>query len=279
VAGLERLKSKDLYPSIFSRHAVAYQRRLEDVMSRGESLGRLRAMELVDARPGMRILDLACGPGNLSRRLATQVSPDGEVVGVDLAPGMIELARSADIANARFEVMDIERLELPDESFDAAICGHGFQFASDLPRAMHEARRVLRADGRLAASVPLSREIDSVSALMDTVIDRWLPPAPVAVDQLPTRTTVGDAAAFRQTALDAGFAVARVEVIDEDVHWESAAHLVSMLMGWWDCASRLEGMDPLPRQAFMDDAIATLRIEHPGAIETKARSHVLYAQT
>jgi ubiquinone/menaquinone biosynthesis C-methylase UbiE len=279
VAEPERMKSKDLYPSIFSRHAVAYQRRLEDVMSRGESLGRSRAIELVDARPGMRILDLACGPGNLSRRLAKQVSPDGEVVGVDLAPGMIELARSAAIANARFEVMDIERLELPDESFDAAICGHGFQFASDLPRAMHEARRVLRAHGRLAASVPLSREIDSVSALMDTVIDRWLPPAPVAVDQLPTRTTVGDAAAFRQTALDAGFAAARVEVIDEDVHWESAAHLVSMLMGWWDCASRLEGMGPLPRQAFMDDAIATLRIEHPGAIQTKARSHVLYAQT
>ena len=279
MAKLERMKSKDLFPSIFSRHALAYQRRLEDVMSRGESVGRSRAMELLDARPGMRILDLACGPGNLSRRLAKLVSPGGEVVGVDLAAGMIELARSAGIANARFEVMDIELLELPDESFDAAICGHGFQFASDLPRAISEARRMLRPEGRLAASVPLSREVDSVSALMDKVIDRWLPPAPVAVDQLPTRTTVSDASAFRQAALDAGFAVARVEVIDEDVHWESAAHLVSMLMGWWDCASRLEGIDPIPRQAFMDDAIATLSREHPGAIVTKARSHVLYAQT
>jgi ubiquinone/menaquinone biosynthesis C-methylase UbiE len=279
VAKPERMKSKDLFPSIFSRHALAYQRRLEDVMSRGESVGRSRAMELLDARPGMRILDLACGPGNLSRRLAMQVSPSGEVVGVDLAAGMIELARSAAIANARFEVMDIERLELPDESFDAAMCGHGFQFASDLPRALSEARRVLRPEGRLAASVPLSRELDSVSALMDKVIDRWLPPAPVAVDQVATRSTVNDASAFRQAALDAGFGAARVEVIDEDVHWESAAHLVSMLMGWWDCASRLEGIDPIPRQAFMNDAIATLSREHPGAIETKARSHVLYAQT
>jgi ubiquinone/menaquinone biosynthesis C-methylase UbiE len=278
VAELERMKSKELYPSIFSRHALAYQRRLEEVMARGESAGRTRALELVDARPGMRILDLACGPGNLSRRLAKLVSPGGEVVGVDLAAGMIELARSAGIANARFEVMDIEKLDLLDESFDAAICGHGFQFTSDLPQAMREARRVLRPGAGLAASVPLSRVVDSVSALMDTVVDRWLPPAPVAVDQGPTRATVGDAAAFRQTALDAGFTSATVEVIDEDVHWESAAHLVSMLMGWWDCASRLEGIDPIPRQAFMDDAIATLRREHPGPIETKARSHVLFAQ-
>jgi hypothetical protein len=40
----------------------------------------------------------------------------------------------------------------------------------------------------------------------------------------------------------------------------------------------MEGLEPLPRQAFMDDAVATLRREHPGEIETKARSHVLFAQ-
>lgn len=272
------MKSKELFPSIFSRHALAYQLRLEEVMSRGESVGRARAMELVDARPGMRILDLACGPGNLSRRLAKLVLPGGEVVGVDLAAGMIELARSADIANARFEVMDIERLELSDSSFDAAICGHGFQFAPDLPLAMREARRVLRRDGRLAASVPISTMEDSVGALLDKVMDRWLPPAPVATDQLSTRATVQDAVALRQTALDAGFTVAGVEVIDEDVHWQSAEHLVSMFMGWWNCASRIEGMDPVPRQAFMEDAIEALRSLHPGAIQTKARNHVLFAQ-
>lgn len=272
------MKSKELFPAIFSRHAVAYQRRLEDIMSRDESVGRARAIVLVDARPGMRILDLACGPGNLSRRLADKVSPGGEIVGIDLAPGMIELARSAHIANSRFEVMDIEQLGFADGTFDAAICGHGFQFAPDLPRALTEARRVLRADGRLAASVPVSTIRESVWALLDSVIDRWLPPAPVAVDQLPTRATIQDAVAFKQAALDAGFASARVEVVDEDVHWESAEHLVSMFMGWWDCASRLEGMDPKSRQAFIDDARATLQRDHPGTIETKGRNHVLFAQ-
>ena len=278
MAGFERVKSKELFPPIFSRHALAYQRRLEDIMSRGESVGRTRAIELVRAQPGMRIIDLACGPGNLSRRLADLVTPGGEVVGVDLAPGMIELARSANISNARFEVMDIEQLELLDESFDAAICGHGFQFVSDLPLAMREARRVLRPDGKLAASVPVTGFTDSMSALLDSVFDRWLPPAPVAVDQLPTRAAINDAVAFRQAALHAGFASAHVEVVEEDVHWDSAEHLVSMSMGWWASASRLEGLDPIPRQALMDDAIATLKREHPGRIETKGRNHVLFAE-
>jgi ubiquinone/menaquinone biosynthesis C-methylase UbiE len=274
-----RVKSKELFPGVFSRHAAAYQSRIEDIMSRGESAGRMRALELVDARPGMRILDLACGPATLSRRLAAMVSPGGEVVGVDLAPGMIELARSASIAKARFEVMDIEQLSFEDASFDAAICGHGFQFAPDLHRAMTEARRVLRQDGRLAASVPAVMHVESVWALLDPIVDRCLPPAPKAIDQVATRATVNDVVAWRQAALDAGFASAAVEVIQEDVHWESAEHLVSMFMGWWDCASRLEGIDEEARQAFMEDAIATLRRDHPGAIETKGRNHVLFAQS
>src|SRR6202011_166281 len=112
--------------------------------------GRMRVLELVDAQPGMRILDLACGPGTLTRRLAPRVAPDGEVVGVDLAPGMIELARAADIPNSRFEVMDIEQLSFPDAMFDAAACGHGIQFAPRLGVALGEARRVLRPAGRLA---------------------------------------------------------------------------------------------------------------------------------
>jgi len=67
------VKSKELFPPVFSRHALAYQLRLEDIMSRGESVGRIRALELVDARPGMRILDLACGPGNTTRTIAAAV--------------------------------------------------------------------------------------------------------------------------------------------------------------------------------------------------------------
>jgi len=269
------MKSKDFFPAVFSRHADAYQRRLEAIMARGEAPGRARVIELAGARPGMRILDLACGPGNLSRRLAAQVAPGGELVGIDLAPGMIELARSAAFPNARFEVMDIERLAFAEATFDAVVCGHGLQFVPDLGRALREAHRVLKAGGRLAASVPSSPVKDSVWGLLGGVIDRRLPPAPQVVDQQPTRETVGDRQAFRQAALDAGFASAHVEVIEEEVKWESAEQLVSMFTSWWDCASRLDTVGPSRREEFIEDAVATLKREHPGTILTTGRNHVL----
>ncbi len=273
------VKSKDFFPAVFSRNAEAYQRRLEDVMARDEAKGRMRMIELAAPRPGMRILDLACGPGNLSRLVAAMVGPGGEVVGVDLAPGMIGLARAARIPNARFEVMDMEALAFAGGSFDAAVCGHGLQFAPDLRRALREARRVLKSGGCLAASVPAAPVKDSVMSLLDGVVDRWLPPPPEVIDQKPTRDTIRDPAALRQAAVDAGFASADVEQVEENVHWKSAEHLVSMFMGWWDCAWRLEHIDAEKREAMTEDAIATLKRAHAGTISTAGRNLVLVART
>ena len=272
------VKSKEFFPDVFSRHAAAYQQRLAVIMARGEARGRTRVIELAAARPGMRVLDLACGPGTLSRLLAAQVAPGGEVVGVDLAVGMIELAREAGIPNARFEVMDIEQMAFAEATFDAATCGHGLQFAPDLVRALGEARRVLKGGAVLAASVPVATDREAVWKLLDGVIDRWLPPLAEVVDQAPTRAIVGDRGRFRQAALDAGFASATVEVIEEDVEWESAEQVVSMLMGWWDCASRLDAVTAEKRAAMKRDAIETLRREHPGKISTTGRNHVLDAR-
>jgi SAM-dependent methyltransferase len=263
---------------MFSRHALAYQRRLEDIMSRGESPGRMRALTLLDARPGMRILDLACGPGTLSRRLAAMVVPGGVVVGVDLAPGMIELARAMHVPSARFEIMDIENLEFEDGAFDAAICGHGLQYASDLSRALGESRRVIRPSGRLAASVPVTAHREAVWMLLDSVIDRWLPPAPLASDQESTRATVQDSAAFQRAAIAAGFAKAAVELVEETVRWQSADHIVTSFVAWVDSAARIEGMDTVRRQAMMNEAIEAVRRDNPGPIVTKGRNHVLFAE-
>jgi ubiquinone/menaquinone biosynthesis C-methylase UbiE len=275
----ERVSSKEFFPGVFSRHALAYQQRLDQIMARGEARGRMRAVELLEVRPGMHVLDMACGPGTLSRPLAALASPGGDLVGVDLADGMIELARAAGIPNARFEVMDIEELEFADGSFDAVVCGHGLQFVPDLGRALREARRVLRDGGRFTASVPATAVKESVWKLIDSVIDRHLPPPPVAVDRERTGITVTDPLALERAALHAGFGSARVEVIEETVHWESPQHLVAMFTSWWDCAARLEGIVPGDRHAFMEDAVAAISREHPGTIVTTGRNHVLVGTT
>jgi ubiquinone/menaquinone biosynthesis C-methylase UbiE len=225
----------------------------------------------------MKVLDLACGPGTLSRRLARDISPGGELVGVDLASGMIELARTANIPNSRFEVMDIEQLSFPDETFDAAVCGHGLQFVPRLPVALREARRVLHPHARFAASVPVERMAASVWSTLDEVVDRWLGPAQRAVDQKFTRDTIADTTHFAQAARDAGFQSAEVEVVEETVRWESAEQMVSLFTSWWDCAARMEGVDADRRQNFADEAISTLKRIYPGVIETTGRNHVLLA--
>jgi len=270
------MKSKDLYPAIFSRHAEAYEQRLEQIMERGEARGRQRAIDFLEAKPGMRVLDLACGPGNLTARVAPLVLAGGEVIGVDLAAGMIDRARRRGIQGATFEVMDIEQLAFPDTSFDAAICGHGLQFVPDLAQTLREARRVLRPGGRFAASVPVGSPSRGLAAL-DGVVDRHLPPAPRPPDQEVTRHVVSDPQALEAAARDAGFASAQVETIEETVVWQSAEQLVALCSSWWDCAARMEGMDEGARADFLDDALSTLKRDHPGGIETSSRNLVLLA--
>ena len=247
-------------------------------MARGEARGRLRMLEQSGAASGMTVLDLACGPGNMTRLLAERVQPGGRVLGVDLARGMIALAARERRPRMWFALMDIERLGLPDQAFDAVACGHGLQFAPNLRSALGEAWRVLRPSGVLAASVPGTGSDESVWTLLDRVVDRHLPPAPRAVDDSATRATVNDPEAFRAAALGAGFASASVEVVDEEVHWDSAEMLVSRCMSWWQLASRIDAVDSSFRTTFMDEATEAVRREHPGPITTRSRNLVLMAR-
>ena len=119
---------------------------------------------------------------------------------------------------------------------------------------------------------------EEVWALIDSVIDRWLPPRPVVVDDSATRAAVRDASALEAAALGAGFESAHVESLEEEVVWASAQQLVDRFMGWWDFAYRIEGLDIERREAFATEALATVRAAHPGAITTHGRTLVLAAR-
>ena len=67
-------------------------------------------------KPGRHVLDVACGPGIPSLMVAPLVAPDGSVVGIDLAPGMVELAKKkaeeTGLTNVTFREADAERISL-----------------------------------------------------------------------------------------------------------------------------------------------------------------------
>ena len=96
--------------------------------------------------PGQRVLDLATGTGDLALAAASR---GASVVGLDLAPRMIRLARAKPGAGRiRFIVGDMSSLPLPPASVDVVTTGYGLRNVPDLERALAEIARVLRPGGR-----------------------------------------------------------------------------------------------------------------------------------
>lgn len=100
--------------------------------------------------PGTRVLDVACGTGNLALPAARA---GAEVVGVDIATNLLEQARSRAAAEglpARFDEGDAEKLPYPDAGFDAVISMFGVMFAPRPERSAAELLRVCRPGGTIA---------------------------------------------------------------------------------------------------------------------------------
>ncbi|MFE6133373.1 methyltransferase domain-containing protein [Streptomyces sp. NPDC056437] len=109
---------------------------------------------LDELQPGMRILDIGCGPGTITADLAALV-PEGRVTGVDLAADIVkragELAAERGLGNTDFTVADVHALDFPDDSFDVVHAHQVLQHVGDPVQALREMRRVCRPGGTVAA--------------------------------------------------------------------------------------------------------------------------------
>jgi ubiquinone/menaquinone biosynthesis C-methylase UbiE len=133
----------------FSEIARRYERDSLVQRSAGDAL-----IDLLAIRPGDDILDLGCGTGHLTCRLAEMTS--GRVVGVDPSPGMIAQARATRGEGPRFEVAAAEDLAVRAQ-FDAIFCNSAFQWLADPARALAACARALRGAGRMAVQAPATR--------------------------------------------------------------------------------------------------------------------------
>ena len=98
-------------------------------------------------RGNERILDIACGTGELERLLLAHW-PGLQIVGTDISLGMLRQA-SVKQANRRASWVQAEaaRLPFPDQLFDCALCANSFHYFRSPRQALREARRVLRPHG------------------------------------------------------------------------------------------------------------------------------------
>jgi ubiquinone/menaquinone biosynthesis C-methylase UbiE len=121
-------------------------------------IGRPLASDLIEAaafQPGERVLDVACGTGIITRLAAERVAPSGSVDGLDMNPGMLEVAHSAVPSNVPINWYEssAESMPLADGNYDVVTCQLGLQFMEDKSAALREMNRVLSPGGRLAISV------------------------------------------------------------------------------------------------------------------------------
>ena len=157
------------------------------------------------ATPGAdeHVLDVACGTGLVTFDAAWEIGRGGSALGVDISGQMVEAARrraeDRRMPNINFTRMDAEALDLPDESFDVALCSLGLMYVPDPAQAVREMRRVLRPGGRLALAVWGERAQCGWSPVFE-IVD-----AEVTSDVCPMFFQLGQGDRLARLCMSAGF--------------------------------------------------------------------------
>jgi trans-aconitate methyltransferase len=131
-------------------------------------------LELLEAKSGERILDVGCGTGHLTAKIAAN---GAQVTGVDQSPEMIQEARAAYPA-LRFEVMDARQLTL-SEKFDAVFSNATLHWIKEPHRAVESIARVLRSGGRFVAEFGGKGNVAGVMAAVERAWPKAGLPLPV----------------------------------------------------------------------------------------------------
>lgn len=151
--------------------------RYRDLVAEGLGAHGEEAMAAHPPRSGDRVLDIGCGFGDTTQRLASLVGPDGEALGVDVSEPFIELARreaaEAGAASVRFAVADVQVGEL-GRGFDYAFSRMGIMFFANPVQALRNVRAALRPGGRLCAVVWRRKDDNDWVRQAELVVEEYL---------------------------------------------------------------------------------------------------------
>jgi SAM-dependent methyltransferase len=116
-----------------------------------------RTVELLAPAPGSSVIDLFCGTGASALPAARAVGPTGSVLGIDLTPALVDVARAHaardGLTQARFVAADVTTFQQPPASVDAVVSVFGLFFAPDVAAVLARAWSWLRPGGRLVSTV------------------------------------------------------------------------------------------------------------------------------
>jgi len=185
---------------------------------------------LADPKPSERVVDIACGTGVVARLAAERVGRTGDVVGLDLNPGMLAVAASvasntpATSASIRWREANATKMPLPDAAFDIAYCQLGLQFFPDRPAASREIYRLLVPDGRLGLMVWRGIEHSAGFRVLTAALERHVSAEAAGIMRAPF--SLAEAEELRTLIASAGFREITIRPVAGTVRFPSAARLV-----------------------------------------------------
>ncbi|WP_018867569.1 MULTISPECIES: bifunctional demethylmenaquinone methyltransferase/2-methoxy-6-polyprenyl-1,4-benzoquinol methylase UbiE [unclassified Thioalkalivibrio] len=165
----------EVFHSVASRYDV-----MNDLMSMGiHRIWKRYTLERTGVRPGMKILDLAGGTGDLAGAFAPRVGPKGQIVVCDINASMLEAGRDrmldeGHVGNLDFVQADAEQLPYPDDYFDRVTIAFGLRNVTRKERALAEMRRVIKPGGRVLV-LEFSQPMAPLRPLYDVYSFKMLP--------------------------------------------------------------------------------------------------------
>lgn len=220
-----------------------FWRKYHDVEARLTASLSERMLDLAGIGPGMRVLDLATGPGEPALRAARRVGPDGVVVGLDSDDRVLDIARAharqRGLSNLELRCADATAsLDVASESFDAVTARWGLMYMAKPVAALANVRAALRPTGSLVAALWAEPDRVPYYTLPRRLLERYRALPPIDLESAgPFRYAHVDRIA--RDFAEAGLSVDHIEEVEvtvfetasdaEMVDWVRAVGLTPLL--------------------------------------------------
>lgn len=218
-----------------------------------------RLVEAADLMTGERVLDIACGTGIVARTAVSRVGPGGRVVGVDVNPAMLEVARQVSNGTIEYVESNAQTLPFTDAEFDVAFCQQALQFFTDRPAALREVHRVTTPRGRAIFAVWRGTEHHAATAMLDEVMLPHLGAEVLQGSDAPF--WLGDLGELRRLFSEAGFGNVHIRTSIGEVRFPSSRAMLDGLTGAHaPLAGAVAALGEQAREAMysaLDQALAT----------------------
>jgi enediyne biosynthesis protein CalE5 len=204
--------------------AASGWKKWSELIDRGTSEVSERLVELAGVEPGSRVLDVAAGYGEPALSAARKAGPDGRVTATDISAEMLafgrERAMQAGLDNIDFVESAVLSLDLPEQSFDAALSRWGIIFDPDGEGAAAHVRTMLKPGGRFAiSSWGEPEQVPMLAIPIRTAMERLdVPPPPPGTPGPLSRPTPEAISGLLEGG---GFSEVEVEQMDVELEYQS----------------------------------------------------------